>query len=215
MKPNRYSQIYDYIDKHKPATIVEIGTWNGERAIEMISRAGASSPSLEYMGYDLFESGSTETDRVEFNVKRHHNMLGVLNHILDKLGMGIYMPEYTDDTVLVSRYEDGVKVELNKGDTRETLPETNCDFAFIDGGHSIETIASDYSRLKESKCIILDDYYEPDEQGRCPDITKFGCNILVDGLQRIGFLNSTLTILPVADRVKGGGLVKMVVIENG
>ena len=64
----------------------------------------------------------------------------------------------------------GADVELVKGWTHETLPEYahahpdyKADLIFIDGGHSIETIQSDWdnvqSFISKDSVVIFDDYY--------------------------------------------------------
>ena len=73
---------------------------------------------------------------------------------------------------------------------------------FIDGGHSIDTIKHDLESVLGSGTIILDDFYEEDEFGKNQDISKFGCNSILS--------DYNYQILPIAGRVSGGGLVRMV-----
>lgn len=180
----RYDQLLELIDQHKPKSIVEIGVWNGANAIRMIKRALRHNTKVVYTGYDLFEEATPQTDEQEFNVKGHNNVRAVAAFI---------------------KAETGIVPNLIKGNTRSTLPVTTADFVFVDGGHSIETIRSDYERVRSSKAVVLDDYYTSDGSG-CPDTAKFGCNTLV----------STLTvpfdILPHKDPVAGGGYTQLVVI---
>jgi uncharacterized Rossmann fold enzyme len=74
---------------------------------------------------------------------------------------------------------DGLTFEFIKGDTRKTLhgQDVRADFAFIDGGHSVETIRGDYEALKGSRMIALDDYYSGDY-----DPNTFGCNTLLENI---------------------------------
>jgi predicted O-methyltransferase YrrM len=55
IKPNRYRQIVDLINTYKPKSVIETGTWNGGRAIEMALTAFEYSDTFVYKGYDLFE----------------------------------------------------------------------------------------------------------------------------------------------------------------
>jgi len=180
----RYDQILKVIDLVKPKSIVEIGTWSGDNAIRMIFQASRHHPQITYTGYDLFEEATAETDAVEFNVKPHNSVDNIRNKIL--------------------HYCPNAQVNLIKGNTRETLlshPPTG-DFAYIDGGHSIDTIAMDYRACKHIPVILFDDYYVQDVNG-LPDTNIVGCNQLIESLRGC-------IVLPDADPVKGGGFTKLV-----
>lgn len=182
----RYDQILKIIDLQKPQRIVEIGCWNGDNAIRMIQTALKYHDTVEYYGYDLFEDATSETDALEFNVKPHNQVDAVSQKILH------YCPR--------------AKVMLFKGNTRETLKShpPYGDFCYIDGGHSIETIANDYEACKNITVIVFDDYYVKDDKGLCPDLEQVGCNKLIESL-------AGCVVLPDADPIKGGGLTKLVV----
>jgi predicted O-methyltransferase YrrM len=126
----RYGQLINIIDDVKPKTILEVGTWNGDRAIQMAEAALKHQEQVTYYGFDLFEEASDETDAAELNVKRHFTV----DEVITKL-------KAFQEKVGVDRFQ----AHLFKGNTRETLltvmaPEhgVEIDFAFIDGGHSIE-----------------------------------------------------------------------------
>lgn len=155
----RHKKLLDLIRIFRPRSIVEIGTFNGHNAICMLQAAHEYCEIPQYIGYDLFEDASAETDAAEFNVKQHHSRESVLAAIK-----------------VACPWAD---VNLIKGNTRQTLTSVTADFAFIDGGHSIETIRHDYEALKHSGVIVFDDYYRVDGAGQLPDITKWGCNYVV------------------------------------
>ena len=194
---NRYSQLLGIIQQEKPKTIVEVGTWNGDRALEMATQLIADDLPCHYIGFDLFEDATDETDAAELNVKKHFSY----DEVSAKLDQ--FVEEFP-----------GFTYEIYKGDTKETLNGINlseCDkpiLGFIDGGHSCMTIAHDMKNLKD-QCdyLILDDYYQADEDGKMPDIAKFGCN---DVLESIGPVGEHWHIMPAYDRVKDGGYVQMV-----
>ena len=174
---SRYDHLLELIDEHKPSSLVEIGVWNGANAIRMIKRALRHNTKITYTGYDLFEDMTEELDAKEFNVKGHNSVRAVAAYI---------------------KAETGVIPNLVKGNTRNMLPPTVADFVFLDGGHSIGTIESDYNRVANSKVVVLDDYYTDG-----PDTSKFGCNFLV---------KDTWQILPTKDPVRGGGYTQLVVV---
>ncbi len=156
---NRYFYLIDLVRELKPKHIVEIGTWNGKRATEFMA-----ATNCYYTGFDLFESATKETDKKELNVKPHEDMTEVAKRI-ETAGLG--------------------KFALIRGDTKETLPKwiesdefQPFEFAWIDGGHSEETISSDFEHIKKAispgGVIVLDDYYNPALDG-------FGCNHIEGG----------------------------------
>lgn len=180
---SRYDTIIDLINIFKPTSIVETGTWRGSNAARMIQAAQRHNSGISYTGYDLFEDATPETDATEFNVKPHPGKKTV--------------EDYLAQTV-------GASVVLIKGNTRQTLKNFTADFAFIDGGHSLETIEHDYEALKHSRVILFDDYYTADSEGKIPDIRKVGCNLLVERLPH--------AVIPCSDRVEGGGFVNLAVV---
>jgi predicted O-methyltransferase YrrM len=157
---SRYAQILEIIDEIKPRTILEIGTWTGERALQMILEAARFRPidSLEYQGYDLFEDQTPEHIRREFS----------------KIGVPMGVVERRLNAT-------GAQISLVKGLSRKTLPSwPSAELYFIDGGHSVETIREDWERVRRGmgpgSVVIFDDYYV----GEHPE--EFGCNQIVDGL---------------------------------
>ena len=127
--------------------MVEVGTWNGKRAVRLARVALRQVPRFHYRGYDLFESASRETDERELNVK-HHASRDAVRERLEAFRAA----------------HPGFSFELFAGDTRETLADQRADFAYIDGGHSVDTIRGDYERLRACPVVVFDDYYEPDGQ---------------------------------------------------
>jgi len=170
----RYIQLLDAVRQKQPTAILEVGTWSGTRALEMLNLV----PKATYYGFDLFEEATVETDRQEMNVKPHYYM----EKVWDKL--------------------EGYDVHLYKGNTRETLKtfDKPVDFVWLDGGHSIETIQSDWDNIKRvlmpDAWVFFDDYYTGGI-----DTNRMGCNKIVENLKH--------EVLPEKDYVMGGGFVQM------
>ena len=173
--PARYEQLHQAVREKQPKAILEIGTWNGRRALALLQLC----PTAKYYGFDLFESATKQTDAEEFNVKPHHYMENVWQLL------------------------DGFDAYLFKGNTRETLAGFNepVDFVWIDGGHSVDTIWSDWINVKRvatpDAWIFFDDYFTGPM-----DLTKVGCNSIVKDLKH--------ELLPIKDPVVGGGFTQMV-----
>ncbi len=189
--PQRYSQLIDIVRDTKPDSVIEIGTWNGDRAIQM---AEAASPiEMAYIGFDLFETATDETDEAEKNVK----------------------PHFTADDVANKLAGYGITSHLVKGNTNVSFPgwikdhpDVKVPLIYIDGGHAVETIKNDFHNalqcIQPGGLIVFDDYYEqmPEDE-----LDKFGCNRV---LEESGY---DFEVLPIADPVKGGGVTKMAVVR--
>jgi hypothetical protein len=74
-------------------------------------------------------------------------------------------------------------------------------FAFVDGGHSVETIASDIANLEGSRIIVLDDYYVSGV-----DTSLFGCNRVIADRPHI--------VLPAVDRSEDGTEIALAVVAE-
>lgn len=155
----RYSQLEDLIAECEPKTIIEIGTHHGHRAWCMCIEALTYNHDVKYIGYDLFEDATPETNERELNGKG----AGSARKAMEAMK-------------LISLSHPGFTFELHKGDTRKTLhgKAMVADFVFLDGGHSVETIRGDYEAVKGSKVVVFDDYYVSGA-----DTTKYGCNEVV------------------------------------
>jgi len=191
--PQRYKQLLKIIGNYKPQTIVETGTWNGGRAIQMAIAAFQYTDSVHYVGFDLFEEATPELDHIELNSKPH-NSLAAVNKRLQEFG--------------VKMFEQGKEFtfELFKGDTKQTLKDNDAvkdaDFAYIDGGHSYETVKSDYENLKHIPILVFDDFFSKDKQDRMPE--NDGVNQLMKEIEAYGKV-----VLPSSDLVKDGGITHL------
>jgi len=153
---SRYDQLMALVAHYMPHSILETGTWNGDRAIQMAKIAFEKWDHVSYYGYDLFEEANQETDTREHNIKKHYS-LGEVNAKLQSFA--------------TTMQAQGKIFEFNlvKGDTKDTLQELpGIDFAWLDGGHSRETIAHDWEACKNIPVVVFDDYYTPDKDGKIP-----------------------------------------------
>jgi predicted O-methyltransferase YrrM len=184
----RYNYIENLLSQLRPKSILEVGTWKGKRAIKMCKAAGCN----KYIGFDMFEDATPETDKIELNVKPHFH----INEVYKRLE------------------EHAIEAILIKGNTRETLPEFvglfsgKVDFAFIDGGHSVETIRSDWENVKKlmnpGGVVIFDDYYSNMPPGL--DLEQYGANMIIDGIPNA-------KVIPSTDTIHGGGNTHLVEVK--
>ena len=196
-KVARYAELYKLVDKYKPKVICEIGTWKGMRARKMLRHANFWNKNPHYIGYDLFDDATEELNAKEWNGKGNYTLKQVDD----------YITQYNENEKLNATWK------LHRGNTNETLKETTVDFAFIDGGHSVDTIANDYEKLQKSKVIVFDDYYNPGKNNEIHiDTNLWGANKLVDSLDK------TKYIIDVGDKIIKDGIhianVCLAVIEN-
>lgn len=182
-EPSRYKNLYSTIKKIKPKSIVEVGTWNGKRAVKMIECAQKYN-DVTYYGFDLFED-LTQDKYIEELSKKPPTM----------------------DEVLELLNATGAVIKLYKGDTIETLKTAsdqliNVDFVYIDGGHSVETIQNDWNSVEKlmhnETMVIFDDYWRNRTDG--------GCKTVVDAIDKKKYKVEILPEINVFDNKDFGRL---------
>ena len=218
--PSRYKQLADLVRCYKPKTILETGTWNGGRAIEMALAAFQKTDEVHYIGYDLFEDATTETDHEEFNVKPHNTLEAVHKRLVE---FSEHMKE---------KENKEFTFQLTKGNVRETLLKKDIkdvDFALIGSGNSIETVKTEYKILKDVPVVVGDHYFtkESEEDESMPPEKYHGVKHVFDSVKTkkvdqkettkdgwTSFDEKSTTrkhLLPSQDKVAGGGHTHLVV----
>jgi predicted O-methyltransferase YrrM len=182
--PKRYRYLFEAIQETEARNILEVGVWNGKRALQMIECARESAGDVFYYGYDLFEDLSDSEYASEFSKRPPHE---------------------AEVRALLSR--TGAQVTLFRGNTLTTLPATvptlpKMDFIFIDGGHSVKTIQNDWDQceklMHERTVVIFDDYWRNRTDG--------GAKPIVDAIDTNRF---TIEILPIIDRFNNADFGKL------
>ena len=160
---SRYKELIARFDSHQPERMLEIGVWKGDRA-EMCLSLGRRL--VEYVGFDLFDEMTDQCHESE--------------------GMGNCFAQPLDAvrSRLLEKKREHTTLRLVKGDTQVTLPaflassKVKYDFVFVDGGHSCDTIASDWRYVSQLLAVqgvcIFDDYYL--------ETDAIGAKMLVDHL---------------------------------
>jgi predicted O-methyltransferase YrrM len=199
-RPRRYRQLLHTAESIRARCILEIGVFDGVRAKEMIEAASlhAEPRDITYHGFDLFEMIDPEIIAKELSKQ-----------------------PLTKSQVQARIASTRANVSLHQGWTQDTLPEffagnpdLQADLIFLDGGHAVETIRSDWENcaphLARGGTAILDDYYVD-----CPHLTdRFGCNQLLETLDKNAW---QWRVLPLVDRFVHDGLphnVAMVEIRH-
>lgn len=147
----RYDVIVDEIARIRPRRILEVGTCRGAMAVRMVRGALAVSLSgeIDYWGFDLFDEIVEE----------------VFHHEAAKPSAPVEVVEARLNKVVVKGRN--ARINLVSGNSKETLATvgaklTPFDLIFIDGGHSLDTVRSDW-KLTQWLCharttVFFDDY---------------------------------------------------------
>jgi len=179
----RYEYLFDIIAENKCRRIMEVGTWNGERALEMIETAKKHSKAedIEYYGFDLFDMMTEEIFNEE--VSKKPPSLEYIKSMLERTGVGINLFRgFTKDTMLA-----------------EVPKFPKMDFIFIDGGHHIDTIKNDWhysEQVMDNNTVVIFDDYWSGEWGKRKDA---GCQSLISEIDKSLF---EVEVLPIQDSFK-------------
>jgi hypothetical protein len=202
--PKRYGQLLKIIQHYKVKSVVETGTWNGGRAIQMAEASyAAGNDEFTYTGFDLFEEATEESDKRELNTKAHNTIEAVSNRL----------KEYQSKAAEKGKT---FNFSLNKGDTNKTVPalSPSADLIYIDGGHSYETTKSDWLNTS-ADIVVFDDFFSEDMNGKKPNDECCGTNFVIKDISseiENNNKNWRIKVLPSQDGVKDGGVTHLAVI---
>lgn len=167
----RYRVLLDIVYQNRIKTILEVGVYTGRRAVEMIKAGGIHyrPKDITYIGFDLFDEMNDEILKDQLSKKP--DTMKAVRHKIEKTGANVFLFKgFSEETLprLISEKDDYPPIGL----------------VFIDGGHSIATISSDWENIRnlltENTIVAFDDYYVD-----CPTLTdRFGCNAVIDTLDR-------------------------------
>jgi len=182
--PKRYNYIFSSIKKVKAKNILEVGVYNGVHAAKMIKVAKRFNPDVSYYGFDLFEDLTEDVFKKEIS-KRPPTKSQVENLLK----------------------ATGADIHLFSGNTLISLPAAlpdlpKMDFIFIDGGHSNETVKSDWNSVKslmhENTIVLFDDYWH--------NRTDQGAKSVVDAIDTTTYWVEILPVIDSFDNVDFGRL---------
>ncbi len=153
------------VAEHKPKHFLEIGVFCGVTArnvCELLEKIHGEK--FQYTGVDLFGSDSSN----KFNEKEPNYLKEQkFSNPLKNIYYNFFKKENlnSEKSVLNFLAKFSKNVRLLKGNSNKILQNTSLDsvdFAFIDGGHSFETVWNDinnvFKNIKKGGIIICDDY---------------------------------------------------------
>lgn len=184
--------LFDYLRNNKCRNILEVGTYRGNNAIKMIRASAANESDITYYGFDLFESMQSDAAAREG-----------IRFCADADDIHVVRDHITDNTV--------AKVNLYKGNTLLAnvagLDLPVMDLIYIDGGHSVSTIANDWGKfsqlMDEDTIVFFDDYIDDNE--------VIGCMSLINALADNDLYD--VVVYPQADMYSGGRNTHMASVQ--
>ena len=153
-------QFLNEIAMKKPKNFLEIGVFHGVTARNVCELLYSIHKSdFKYVGLDLFEENSENTDEIIPNTKFNNPIKKIyFKYILGK-------DPYSIDAVSALLKKFDKNVHLIKGNSNKLLQKidmSKIDYVFLDGGHAYNTVKNDlyYSKevLENNGTILCDDY---------------------------------------------------------
>jgi hypothetical protein len=145
------------LEYYNPDVFLEIGVAKGD-SLKNFLKYCDSDGDLQYIGFDTFDDGLPDEaeepkvifrdDYLEERHKKHHKSMKEIRQI-------------------AMSHETECDVQLFKGNTKETLKNNiqnlpAVDYAYIDGGHSYETVKNDFEYVQQIMAddgvIVFDDF---------------------------------------------------------
>ena len=174
----------DRLNLHNPKNVLEIGVFCGVTArniCDLLTKINRNN--FNYIGVDLFGNDQNETkDEIKPTFLKDQKFSNPLKNIYYNYILKENLNSIKSVKRLLKKYSNNIK--LIAGDTNKVLKEIdlqNIDFAFLDGGHSYQTVINDltilYDNMKNKKKIIFcDDYgkesYIPEVEKAINDFTN-------------------------------------------
>ncbi len=128
--------------KADTGTYLETGVHKGRSMMFFADNLITKVKKLHLIGYDVFD-----LETVNFHLQEDNGMFG----------RGGNFNECFNNLTQLSTSNPNISFDLVKGYTKDTLQPTKVDWAYIDGGHSYETVKWDHEQLKDSRVIVFDD----------------------------------------------------------
>ena len=153
------------VNEFNPKNVLEIGVFCGvtsRNICELLKKNNGGN--FKFYGLDLFGSNKiSEVDEIEPKFLENQKFSNPLKTIF----YNYIKKENLNSKKSVENFlkKFSSNIELIQGDTiinLDKVPINEIDFAFLDGGHSYETVISDlnklYSNMKDNAKIVCDDF---------------------------------------------------------
>ncbi|OUX54513.1 MAG: methyltransferase [Pelagibacteraceae bacterium TMED287] len=163
-----WGKVYlNHLKKYKPKNFLEIGVFCGVTARNTCDYLSKEhNNEFSYIGVDFFGEENLDkssTDEIKPSFLKKHRFSNPLKNIYYNFIKRENINSLESVTKFLKKYEQNVK--LVQGDTNTVLKNldlSKIDYAFVDGGHSYNTVLNDlnllYQKLGSNKVLLCDDY---------------------------------------------------------
>ena len=161
---NNWGNIFlDIVYNHKPKNFLEVGVFCGVTAKNICELLNdIHHGQFNYIGIDLFGDNASEDEKEPNYLKKQkfsNPFKNIYYNYIKKENLNSY------DSVMDFLKKFTKNIKLVKGNSNHVLKDiniSNIDFAFIDGGHSYQTVYNDINnvinKVKKGSIILCDDY---------------------------------------------------------
>ncbi len=163
LKKNWGNIFLDIVYNHKPKNFLEVGVFCGVTAKNICELLNdIHNGQFNYIGVDLFGDNVSEDEKEPYYLKKQkfsNPFKNIYYNYIKKENLNSY------DSVMDFLKKFTKNIKLVKGNSNHVLKDiniSNIDFAFIDGGHSYQTVYNDINnvinKVKKGSIILCDDY---------------------------------------------------------
>ncbi len=163
LKKNWGNIFLDIVYNHKPKNFLEVGVFCGVTAKNICELLNdIHNGQFNYIGIDLF-GDNVSGDEKEPNYLKKQQFSNPFKNIYYNYIKKENLNSYDSVMDFLKKFSKNIK--LVKGNSNKVLKDiniSNIDFAFIDGGHSYQTVYNDINhvinKVKKGSIILCDDY---------------------------------------------------------
>ena len=163
-----WGDIYlDHLRKYNPKSFLEIGVFCGVTARNTCDYLSTiHGNDFSYIGVDYFgmeDLNNSGTDEIQPSFLQSHKFSNPLKNLYYNVIKKENINSIESISKLLKKYESNAT--LVQGDTNivlKNLDLSEVDYAFVDGGHSYNTVLNDlnilYQKIGKNKILLCDDY---------------------------------------------------------
>ena len=169
LKKNWGNIFLNIFNQHRPKVFLEVGVFCGVTARNVCELLNTiHSGNFKYVGIDLFGDKANEDEKVP-NYLKKQSFSNPIKNLFYNIILRENLNSYESVQKFLKKYSKNIT--LIKGNSNKILQQLdmeNIDFAFLDGGHSFETVLNDlnllFDKISSNKdaIILCDDYEDAD-----------------------------------------------------
>ena len=159
LKKNWGNIFLNIVNQHKPRVFLEVGVFCGVTARNVCELLDIiHSGKFKYIGIDLF-GGKANEDEIAPNYLKKQSFSNPIKNLFYNIILRENLNSYESVQKFLKSFSNKILKHLDM---------ENIDFAFLDGGHSFETVFNDLNlvfnkiSLNKDAIILCDDYEDAD-----------------------------------------------------